>query len=929
MSRIPDSICRLSKKQLRHLCCGCGLCVAVCPANCLELREMSEGHYQPVCLNESQCVSCSKCTMICPGIRQEEHYSLDLPKAIVYGHSQDSELRWKAASGGVTTELLIYLLQQKLVDYVVTSGRYSAGKKPQPVIVNTPEQLKSVAGSNYCPVPMGLAIRKIMAQEGNCVLVCLPCAARGIRRLMQRDSMLAERISFIITLLCNHKPSFHATAFLAREYLGSRDISEIAEIRYRGEGWFGQATITLRNGLSAQIPFSQYFSTSFSSCYYRPRCQMCLDHFGANADIAMGDADFVKYRGKGENAGETICFVHNEKILQVLRIMEHRNRISLSQDILEEDLMSIYGPLFAGGKAMIAARRAMHGIAPWDKKTTLYSDSIKLRDMIRLNVKFYEKMSGSNATSCLFRIGKSMRKSGRRAWGLARHIAHTGTQLLKLLSMVNMPRKSSFFPTFAKAKQWIRANNHPSGGIRVHYLSDNAYPEVTGYYVPTLMDWGEHRLAVNFVKWLVSIQNVDGSWSDPSGKTPYTFDTGQVIRGFVSALHDLPEVEEPLRKACDWVLAQVQPDGRLATSSTEMWGDIANDSIHLYVLPPLIEAGEKLNEPKYMNAAHRVLEHYKQRKDLVEFKMLSHFHAYVLEALCDLGEIDLARRGMEEMAAFQRPDGSVPAYPDVSWVCSTGVAQLAVVWYKLGMREHGETAVEYLERIQNRSGGFFGSYGKGADYFPHEEISWAVKFFLDACYWRIKTAFNEEADIFADSIDESDGRVQEILSFFGNLNAEKVLDVGCGKGRFLRVLKKKFPQAKLVGLDISEAMLRSCPEGVGKKCGSILDIRYPDAHFDCVYCIETLEHAVRTEAAVREMCRILKPGGKILIIDKNKAKLGRLEIEPWERWFSDREVIKLLKKHKVQARGKLIGYENQQQPDGLFIAWEGVKDKGT
>jgi hypothetical protein len=38
----------------------------------------------------------------------------------------------------------------------------------------------------------------------------------------------------------------------------------------------------------------------------------------------------------------------------------------------------------------------------------------------------------------------------------------------------------------------------------------------------------------------------------------------------------------------------------------------------------------------------------------------------------------------------------------------------------------------YLETIQNRTGGFNGSYGKGAKYIAGAEISWAVKYFLDA-----------------------------------------------------------------------------------------------------------------------------------------------------------------------------------------------------
>jgi malonyl-CoA O-methyltransferase len=185
--------------------------------------------------------------------------------------------------------------------------------------------------------------------------------------------------------------------------------------------------------------------------------------------------------------------------------------------------------------------------------------------------------------------------------------------------------------------------------------------------------------------------------------------------------------------------------------------------------------------------------------------------------------------------------------------------------------------MDYLEKIQNSSGGFYGSYGKGAKYFPKEEISWAVKYFIDAYLLKIKTDFDQEVNIYSEEIAENDGRVQSILSCFGGLTGKKVIDVGCGKGRYLRILQNRFPESRLYGIDLSEEMLKSCPEGVETSVGSMLNIRYPNAFFDCVYSVEALEHAVAIEPAIKEMARILKPGGKIVIIDKNAAKLGVFE----------------------------------------------------
>jgi len=291
-------------------------------------------------------------------------------------------------------------------------------------------------------------------------------------------------------------------------------------------------------------------------------------------------------------------------------------------------------------------------------------------------------------------------------------------------------------PGYERAQAWYRAHTVPGQGVIVHTRQPVAYAEVTGYYVPTLYQWGDFETARAWMRWLMSIQLPDGAFPAPDG-VPYTFDTGQIMRGLVAALGDVPGAEASLRRACDWMLTQVDAaTGRLKTPSTELWTDIASDLIHTYALPPLLQAGQRLGMPEYVDAARFVLAYYKRQPGLVPFNRLSHFHAYAMEALTELGEPELARQGMADVARVQRADGSVPAYPDVEWVCSTGMAQYAIVWYTLGDKARADRALAYLEKIQNPSGGFFGSYGKGAKYIAGAEISWAVKYFLDA--WRSK-----------------------------------------------------------------------------------------------------------------------------------------------------------------------------------------------
>ena len=69
------------------------------------------------------------------------------------------------------------------------------------------------------------------------------------------------------------------------------------------------------------------------------------------------------------------------------------------------------------------------------------------------------------------------------------------------------------------------------------------------------------------------------------------------------------------------------------------------------------------------------------------------------------------------------------------------------------------------------------------------------------------------------------------------------------------------------------------------------------------------------------MCRVVKPGGKLAIIDKNAEHWGKLKTSPWERWFGRRELERLLKRYCSQVRSEYLSYWEDVAPDGLFILW--------
>jgi ubiquinone/menaquinone biosynthesis C-methylase UbiE len=193
---------------------------------------------------------------------------------------------------------------------------------------------------------------------------------------------------------------------------------------------------------------------------------------------------------------------------------------------------------------------------------------------------------------------------------------------------------------------------------------------------------------------------------------------------------------------------------------------------------------------------------------------------------------------------------------------------------------------------------------------------------------RIRSSFDQSAgdeEHFPQTIDPRIYHVKLIREHLGALGGKRVLDVGCGKGRFARVFLEQEPEAELWGLDISEEMLRFAPEGLHTRAGSMTELPFGDEFFDGAYATESLEHAVEIDKAVSEICRVVKPGGRIAVIDKNADYRGRLKTPEWERWFSRKELERLLARHCRQVTSRYISYWEDVKPDGLFIAWLAVK----
>jgi demethylmenaquinone methyltransferase/2-methoxy-6-polyprenyl-1,4-benzoquinol methylase len=99
---------------------------------------------------------------------------------------------------------------------------------------------------------------------------------------------------------------------------------------------------------------------------------------------------------------------------------------------------------------------------------------------------------------------------------------------------------------------------------------------------------------------------------------------------------------------------------------------------------------------------------------------------------------------------------------------------------------------------------------------------------------------------------------------------ESVLDVGCGTGESTRFLSRHYKGVRVEGMDLSPGMLdvarRHDPSGTYLE-GDVCAIPKPDASYDLVLTAFTFRNFPDHEAAMREMVRVLAPGGRLIILD--------------------------------------------------------------
>ena len=171
-----------------------------------------------------------------------------------------------------------------------------------------------------------------------------------------------------------------------------------------------------------------------------------------------------------------------------------------------------------------------------------------------------------------------------------------------------------------------------------------------------------------------------------------------------------------------------------------------------------------------------------------------------------------------------------------------------------------------------------------------------------------------------------------IKSFIDSENDKLILEVGSGTGRFCCLLAQDFPHCRVMGIDVSQHALSIAnylKESLRlSNCffekGDMFSLPYPDEHFDVVFSDGVIEHfplesKLNYKVALKEMIRVTKRGGKVIVAVPNwfclphtiykwlLKRLGKSYPCGYEKSFKHKELINLFKEFKLTDL-RLVGF---------------------
>lgn len=344
-------------------------------------------------------------------------------------------------------------------------------------------------------------------------------------------------------------------------------------------------------------------------------------------------------------------------------------------------------------------------------------------------------------------------------------------------AIIDLGGKDQLVNALTNSLAWIKKsiNNNPhhlSSAHRTIWNSwSHAYIETSGYIIPTLIKasklLGEPQLlelSSTLSNSLIHFQNSDGSfYQSVKNKTPYVFDTAQVLLGLLAFHKETGEHLEKIKRCYNWIIGQIDEGGQFKSYnykkdynpsyySRVLWPLALYEKKFLTKISPQVEKLER-----YLLGLENENSSFKQWSFDGRETAFSHTIIYTLRGLYEYALLKDNKHLIKQMSSISssilsfnnRPSFILNGEYNQSWafqskyICSAGSAQFGVVLLKMLKGGHIELDHKFIVRLiepllKNQKQYKFGTKGGVSSSIPSwgpyqrfKETNWTQKFFAD------------------------------------------------------------------------------------------------------------------------------------------------------------------------------------------------------
>lgn len=337
---------RLLEQVIRPgLCVGCGACVVDAPP---QVSEMVVGSSGPVPTFRDAFPLDEIIWDACPGKgidypelyrlhygRLPDDWRIGLVEHLWIGHAADAAIRRAGASGGVTTAILLYLLETKRIDAAIVARQgIPTAEQASHVIARTPAQIIASAQSVYVPVSMLDAMNHFVPGE-RYAMTCVPEQSAALRMLQHRGHPRARQVEYVLGPYTGTALDPRAIRALLRMH-AVPDEDAVISLQWRAGEWPGHLEVRTASGCVVQSKKVYY---NFLIPFYVTQASLqSMDFANEFTDLSVGDAWSPQFEGLGQ--GFSVVAARSTMMAAIVQEMQDRGLLTLdSVNVLETTAM--------------------------------------------------------------------------------------------------------------------------------------------------------------------------------------------------------------------------------------------------------------------------------------------------------------------------------------------------------------------------------------------------------------------------------------------------------------------------------------------------------------------------------------------------------------------------------------------------------------